>query len=164
MNDLSDGQGSGADLGEAIEAAFEAMVQALVAFLMFLLLMLLQALRVFFTLAPGLARLAAVGLVITAVVLTWPKVFAAYGSAPVSILPALCVTLAPVAFALAVGERSSFWGALVLAAASTGGIGVVLPRLPVVARGLAVVGALVGVVFHFLSQSQEVTQDEPKIG
>jgi len=144
----SDDQGNG-ELAEAIGTAFEGMIKALVAFLQFLLLITLQALRVVFTLAPGLARLAAIGAVIAAAVLTWPKVFDAYGAVPIAILPALCVILAPVAFALVVGAQVSLWGALVVAALAIFGIGIVIPALPAIVRALIALGVIGAITFHF---------------
>ncbi len=165
MSEQSGGMESENGLAEAIAVAFEAMVKALVALLMFLLLLvLLQALRMLFTIAPALARLAAIGAAIAAAVVTWPKVYAAYGSSPVAVLPAACVVLAPVAFGLAVGAQSSLWGALVFAALATWCTGFVIPALPDVVRGLVVVGVVGAIALHFLTQTQEVKEDESQIG
>jgi len=150
-----------AALGSAIRAALKGMVSALITFLMFAGLVIIQALRVFFTLAPGLLRLAVIGAALAGAATSWPKVYLAYGGDVAAALPAFCVVLAPVAFALSVGGQVSVWGALLLAGGVTYGAGVVIPSLPAAVRGLAVVGVIVAIIFYFLTKTE--VSNEPKI-
>lgn len=147
----------------AIGVAFVGVLRALWELLLFLTWVALQALQVALLIAPGLLRLAAIGAVIAVAVITWPKIYLAYGGSLDAALPASCIILAPLAFALVVGVESSLWGALVFASLTTWGAGVVIPLLPGIVRGLLVVGVLGAIVLHFISR-KEINEDEPQVG
>lgn len=147
-------------LARQIGAALHELGKVFVELVLFVGLVVIQTLRVFCAVAPTLLKVTAVGGVIGAAALTWPKVYAAYGGAPVSAFPAVCVVLAPVAFALALGP-GALWGALVFSALVIWLAGVAIPGLPPTARGLAVVAVIGGVTFYFIHS--EAQKDEQKI-
>jgi hypothetical protein len=126
------------------------MVKALIDLLLFVALMVVECLKVLFTVGPGLVRLAIIGAVVWSAVMTFGPVWAAYGGEAVSLLPAMCLILAPTAFALQLGGRQ--WGALAVGAAGTWLAGVAVVALPYSLRGLVVVGVLAAIVVRFVSE------------
>lgn len=147
-------QSKRAELARDIRVALGELGKVFVQFVLFVVLVIVQALRVFFAVSPTLLKLAAVGAVIGAAVLSWPGLYAAYGGGPVAAFPAACIVLAPVAFSLALGP-GVLWGALVFSAVVIWLAGVTIPGWPAIVRGLSVVVVIGGIVFYFLTEVKQ---------
>ncbi len=143
--------------GEALGRTFRGMLEALKAMLIIAALCVMAILTFIFKLLDALFhvvreafsslcqhvhflnRLVVIGLMIAALVIAWPKLYAALGGDIVATIPATAFCVVPVAFMISRGRGLA---GLLAAALVVFWTGVVFPVLPVVGQGLVLASVM----------------------